>query len=48
MGVLGAVQKTSEKTSLAKQTTGKQTGQKIGNYHLWTSKRTNERRAFHP
>jgi MFS family permease len=37
MGLLGAVQKTTEKTALARQTTGQQTGQKIGNYHLWTS-----------
>jgi MFS family permease len=37
MGLLGAVQKTTEKSALARQTTGKQTGQKIGNYHLWTS-----------
>jgi MFS family permease len=37
MGILGAVQKTTEKTALARQTAGKHTGQKIGNYHLWTS-----------
>ncbi|WNB91263.1 MFS transporter [Bacillus sp. NEB1478] len=37
MGILGAVQKTTEKTALSRQTTGKQIGQKIGNYHLWTS-----------
>lgn len=37
MGILGAVQKTTEKTALARQTAGQHTGQKIGNYHLWTS-----------
>lgn len=37
MGILGAVQKTTEKTALARQTKGTQTGVKIGNYHLWTS-----------
>jgi MFS family permease len=37
MGILGAVQKTTEKTALARQTEGIETGRKIGNYHLWTS-----------
>ncbi|MDR7071352.1 MFS transporter [Fictibacillus barbaricus] len=37
MGVLGAVQKTTEKTALSRQSSGKQIGRKIGNYHLWTS-----------
>ncbi|MCM3733312.1 MFS transporter [Fictibacillus nanhaiensis] len=37
MGVLGAVQKTTEKTTLARKTAGMQTGRRIGNYHLWTS-----------
>jgi MFS family permease len=37
MGILGAVQKTTEKTALSRQSSGKRTGQKIGNYHLWTS-----------
>jgi MFS family permease len=37
MGVLGAVQKTTEKTALSRQSDGKMIGQKIGNYHLWTS-----------
>ncbi|MFG6496500.1 MFS transporter [Fictibacillus sp. UD] len=37
MGILGAVQKTTEKTALVRQTQGSQTGEKIGNYHLWTS-----------
>ncbi len=37
LGILSAVQKTTEKTALARQTTGAQTGEKIGNYHLWTS-----------
>jgi len=37
MGVLGAVQKTVEKTALARQYTGTQTGKKIGNYHFWTN-----------
>lgn len=37
MGILGAVQKTSEKTVLARQSNGVQAGKKIGSYHLWTS-----------
>jgi MFS family permease len=37
MGIFGAVQKTTEKTALARQTEGSQAGRKIGNYHLWTS-----------
>jgi MFS family permease len=37
MGILGAVQKTTEKTALARQTAGEHTGLKIGNYHLRTS-----------
>lgn len=37
MGLLGAVQKTTEKTAISRQTEKKQTGKKIGHYHLWTS-----------
>ncbi|MBD7963724.1 MFS transporter [Fictibacillus norfolkensis] len=37
MGILGAIQKTSEKTVLARQSNSVQAGKKIGSYHLWTS-----------
>ncbi|WP_078547700.1 MFS transporter [Litchfieldia alkalitelluris] len=37
MGFLGAVQKNTEKTSLARSVEKKSAGQEIGTYHLWTS-----------
>lgn len=37
MGILGAVQKNTEKTSLARQTEKKVAGREIGKYHAWTS-----------
>ncbi|WP_026575420.1 MFS transporter [Bacillus sp. UNC438CL73TsuS30] len=37
MGVLGAIQKTTEKTAISRQVTSEQVGKKIGHYHLWTS-----------
>ncbi|PLS16210.1 MFS transporter [Bacillus sp. M6-12] len=36
MGLLGAVQKNTEKTSLARHTENKQVGREIGKYHAWT------------
>lgn len=37
MGVLGAVQKNSEKTVLARHVMKETAGKEIGNYHIWTS-----------
>jgi MFS family permease len=37
MGVLGAVQKNSEKTVLARYVAKESAGTQIGNYHVWTS-----------
>lgn len=37
MGLLGALQKNTEKTSLARHVTKETAGQQIGNYHTWTS-----------
>ena len=37
MGVLGAVQKNSEKTVLARYVTKELAGTQIGRYHVWTS-----------
>ncbi|HSI66362.1 MAG TPA: MFS transporter [Planococcus sp. (in: firmicutes)] len=37
MGVLGAVQKNSEKTVLARYVAKESAGTQIGNYHIWTS-----------
>ncbi|MDM5337120.1 MFS transporter [Fictibacillus enclensis] len=37
MGLLGAVQKTTEKTALSRQTEQNHSGKKVGHYHLWTS-----------
>ena len=37
MGVLGAVQKNSEKTVLARHVLKETAGKEIGNYHIWTS-----------
>lgn len=37
MGVLGAVQKNSEKTVLARHVFKETAGKEIGNYHIWTS-----------
>jgi MFS family permease len=37
MGVLGAVQKNTEKTALAKNVTKATAGKEIGKYHIWTS-----------
>ncbi|ANU26625.1 hypothetical protein I858_006255 [Planococcus versutus] len=37
MGILGAVQKNSEKTILARYVTKEIAGTQIGHYHIWTS-----------
>ncbi|WP_026566831.1 MFS transporter [Bacillus sp. UNC41MFS5] len=37
MGILGAIQKTTEKTAISRQVTSEPVGKKIGHYHLWTS-----------
>ncbi len=37
MGLLGAVQKNTEKTSLARTVEKESAGKEIGKYHLWTS-----------
>jgi MFS family permease len=37
MGILGSVQKTTEKTAISRQVTPDGIGKKIGYYHLWTS-----------
>ena len=37
MGVLGAVQKNTEKTVLARYVKKTTAGKEIGNYHVWTS-----------
>lgn len=37
MGVLGAVQRNTEKTVLARYVAKKTAGEEIGNYHVWTS-----------
>ncbi|MGE6368194.1 MFS transporter [Planococcus kocurii] len=37
MGMLGAVQKNSEKTVLARYVTKEMAGTQIGHYHVWTS-----------
>lgn len=37
MGLLGAVQKNSEKTVLARTVRKETAGKEIGNYHIWTS-----------
>ncbi|PKR85490.1 MFS transporter [Heyndrickxia camelliae] len=37
MGILGAVQKNTEKTALAKNVKKENAGKEIGNYHVWTS-----------
>lgn len=37
MGVLGAVQKNTEKTTLARKVEKVEAGAKIGRYHFWTS-----------
>ncbi|MFC4618159.1 MFS transporter [Camelliibacillus cellulosilyticus] len=37
MGFLGAVQKVTEKTVLARETEKRSAGKRIGNYHLWVS-----------
>ncbi|MGG0286047.1 MFS transporter [Peribacillus butanolivorans] len=37
MGLLGAVQKNTEKTVLARYVTKTTAGEEIGNYHVWTS-----------
>jgi MFS family permease len=37
MGILGAVQKNTEKTSLARQVEKKTAGKEISHYHVWTS-----------
>lgn len=37
MGLLGAVQKNSEKTVLARTVKKETAGKEIGNYHIWTS-----------
>ncbi|MGG1575976.1 MFS transporter [Fictibacillus sp. NRS-1165] len=37
MGLLGAVQKTTEKTAISRHTEKNDTGKKVGHYHLWTS-----------
>ncbi|MED0988165.1 MFS transporter [Bacillus paramycoides] len=37
MGVLGAVQRNTEKTSLARKVAHKEAGYEIGKYHVWTS-----------
>lgn len=37
MGLLGAIQKNSEKTVLARTVKKETAGKEIGNYHIWTS-----------
>ena len=37
MGILGAVQRNTEKTSLARKVAHKEAGYEIGKYHVWTS-----------
>ena len=37
MGVLGAVQRNTEKTSLARKVVQENAGYEIGKYHVWTS-----------
>lgn len=37
MGILGAVQKNTEKTALARNVSKQQAGAEIGRYHFWTS-----------
>ncbi|MGM0873264.1 MAG: MFS transporter [Bacillota bacterium] len=37
MGILGAVQKNTEKTALARNVEKSTAGKEIGNYHIWTS-----------
>ena len=37
MGVLGAVQRNTEKTSLARKVAQEKAGYEIGKYHVWTS-----------
>lgn len=37
MGCLGAVQRNTEKTSLARNVESKEAGYEIGKYHVWTS-----------
>ena len=37
MGLLGAVQKNSEKTVLARTVQKETAGKEIGRYHIWTS-----------
>lgn len=37
MGCLGAVQRNTEKTSLARKVESKEAGYEIGKYHVWTS-----------
>lgn len=37
MGILGAVQKNTEKTALAKNVEKETAGKEIGKYHVWTS-----------
>ncbi|SFE34072.1 Major Facilitator Superfamily protein [Bacillus sp. OV194] len=37
MGLLGAFQKTTEKTALSRHTERSNAGKKVGHYHLWTS-----------
>lgn len=37
MGILGAIQKTTEKTAISRQVTSEPIGRKICHYHLWTS-----------
>jgi hypothetical protein len=36
MGLLGALQKTAEQTSLARRVDKQEVGKNIGSYHLWT------------
>lgn len=37
MGILGAVQKNTEKTALARKVVKETAGEEIGKYHIWTS-----------
>ena len=37
MGILGAVQRNTEKTSLARKVAQEKAGYEIGKYHVWTS-----------
>ncbi|MDM5152989.1 MFS transporter [Bacillus sp. DX1.1] len=37
MGCLGAIQRNTEKTSLARKVESKEAGYEIGKYHVWTS-----------